>query len=201
MCVRSNPTVLRISWGCPQYESLRRPLLQKITPDQLPMSTRYSTLIPESSTMTIPQIQLFQSTLVTNWQQYIRDFKSGQRSQQQQHQRSSGSETLDQNGHTICPRPNNKPGVFCCKCGKFVARSKHIKLKITAIPCTQKDSQTILTEEGYSRSQNRLDTAYEKLQQKYGTGVSVKLWEGQMRDSFLAPRVMVYGSGQTDVTL
>ena len=148
MCVRSNPTVLRISWECPQYESLRRPLLQKITPDQLPMCTRYSTLIPESSTMTFPQIQLFQSNLVTNWQQYIRDFKSGQRSQQQQHQRSSGSETLDQNGHTICPRPNNKPGVFCCKCGKFVARSKHIKLKITAIPCTQKDSQTILTEEG-----------------------------------------------------
>ena len=148
------PTVLHISWECPQYDDLRRPLLQQISPGQLPMCTRYSSL-PESSMMTIPQVELLQSTLVKIWQQYIRGFKSGQRSQRQQSKRNSGNEPVDQNGHTLCPRPNNKPGVFSCKCGKFVARSKHIMLKITSLPRTQKDSQVILTEEGYSRNQNR----------------------------------------------
>lgn len=65
------------------------------------------------------------------------------------------------------PRPNNQPGVYCCKCGKFVARSKHIRLKITSQPCTQKDSTVFLEEEGFSLSQTRLDDLFEKFQTDY----------------------------------
>ena len=57
--------------------------------------------------------------------------------------------------------------MFCCKCGKFVARSKHIRLKITSKPCPQKDSTVILHEEGFNRSQNRLDDLFQKLQDDY----------------------------------
>ena len=54
--------------------------------------------------------------------------------------------------------------MYCCKCGKFVACSKHIKLKITAQPCPQKDSTVILQEEGFNRSEARLDGLFQKLQ-------------------------------------
>lgn len=67
------------------------------------------------------------------------------------------------------PRPNNQPGVFCCKCGKHIARSKHIHLKITSQPCPQKDSIIILQEEGFNRSQSRLDALYRTLQSDYNS--------------------------------
>lgn len=62
------------------------------------------------------------------------------------------------------PRLNNQPGVWCCKCGKYVARSKHIRLKITGQPCPQRNSSVVLTKEGFNQSEKRLDDAFEKLQ-------------------------------------
>ena len=40
------------------------------------------------------------------------------------------------NGHQIAPRDGN-PGVFCRKCGLYVARLKHVKLQITGKVCRQ----------------------------------------------------------------
>lgn len=65
------------------------------------------------------------------------------------------------------PRPNGKPGAFCCKCGKYVTRHKHIKIKITGIPCLQKNSTVILSEEGFNRNSNRIDSLYQELEEKY----------------------------------
>ena len=65
------------------------------------------------------------------------------------------------------PRPNGKPGAFCCKSGKYVTRHKHIKIKITGIPCLQKNSTVILSEEGFNRNSNRIDSLYQELEEKY----------------------------------
>lgn len=113
------------------------------------------------------QVLILQQTLVNIWRQYIQDFKSGQRSETARTAQSSEAAPIDQNGHVLKPRPNNQPGVFCCKCGKFVARSKHIRLKITSQPCAQRDSPIILEKEGFNQSEKRLDDAFQKLLTDY----------------------------------
>ena len=138
-----DPTVLHISWRCPIYSDLRAPIVHT-DPDQLPICTQYAALIPRSSRFTDFQVICLQKTLVAIWQKYIQDYKSGQRIEAAQVERNHAPDSVDQNGHVLKPRPNNQPGVFCCKCGKYVARSKHIRLKITGQPCPQKDSPIIL---------------------------------------------------------
>ena len=75
--------------------------------------------------------------------------------------------TTESNGHVLKPRPGGQPGVFGCKCGTFVAISKHTGLKITNTPCPQKNSAIILEQEGFNRSEARLVGLYQKLQEDY----------------------------------
>ena len=161
-----DPTVLHISWSCPLFADLRKPI-QHIDFRTLPTCTQYAALIPQHLNMPDQQVLILQQTLVNIWRQYIQDFKSGQRSETARTAQSSEAAPIDQNGHVLKPRPNNQPGVFCCKCGKFVARSKHIRLKITSQPCAQRDSPIILEKEGFNQSEKRLDDAFQKLLTDY----------------------------------
>ena len=64
---------------------------------------------------------------------------------------------------------------FCCKCGKFVSRSKHIKLKITNNPCPQRHSEIILEQDGFNRSEKRLDDLYQDLCSRYNASAGHNL--------------------------
>ena len=48
---------------------------------------------------------------------------------------------------------------WCRKCGKFVTRLKHVRLKITSVPCTQSELPVArwLAKEGFLQSESRLD--------------------------------------------
>ena len=134
----ADPTVLHISWKCPIFNKQREPITH-INHELLPTCTQYAALIPSTLDMSLSEVKTVQLTLVNIWQQYIQDCKSGKRIEAAQSSASAHDQPIDQNGHILKPRPNNQPGVFCCKCGKFVARSKHIRLKITGTLCSQKD--------------------------------------------------------------
>ena len=162
----AEPTVHHISWCCPLFTHLRTPIAH-IDPQALPTCTQYAALIPNHLEMSDQQVIILQQTLVSIWQNYIRDFKSGKRSEAAEPAASTAAGSTGQNGHVLKPRPNNQPGVFCCKCGKFVARSKHIRLKITGQPCPQRDSTIILEQEGFNQSEKRLDDAFQKLLTDY----------------------------------
>lgn len=58
----------------------------------------------------------------------------------------------------MAPR-KNIPGVWCRKCGQYVTRLKHVKLKITGKYCPQANLPQAqwLNEEGFHRSEARLD--------------------------------------------
>ena len=163
----AEPTVLHISWHCPIYNPQRAPL-QNAAFAQLPTCTRYSGLIlKDSKYLTDTPIKLLQSVLVSIWQLYIQAYKSGQHQEETPATAIHSDPAKQENGHLLKPRPNGLPGVFCCRCGKYVARSKHIRLKITRAPCTQKHSEVELTQEGFSRSQTRLDNLFGTLNRKY----------------------------------
>ena len=164
----ASPTVLHISWECDIYKDFRQPISLPIC-QNLPTCTKYSAIITDDTNLTNQQIIILQESLVNIWQNYIRDFKTGHRSEMTQSKNTDEEKSFDQNGHLLKPRPNGQPGVYCCKCGKFVARSKHIKLKITSHPCPQKDSTVILQEEGFNRSEARLDELFQKLQSDYNS--------------------------------
>ena len=124
-----------------------------------------------------------QSGLVDIWQQYIRSYKDGENAAAQSsvQQSATSDSSYDQNGHNIRPRPSGKPGAFCCKCGKYVTRHKHIKLKITGTPCPQRNSTLILSEEGFNRNSNRLDSLYQELEEKYNSTAKHTLeWNRQI---------------------
>ena len=71
-----------------------------------------------------------------------------------------GAGEYTENGHLLAPRVGN-PGVYCKKCGKFVARMKHIRLKITSQPCAHKDAppERWASGEGWSQAFARLDAS------------------------------------------
>ena len=161
-----DPTVLHISWICPLFSVIREPIAH-IDFQALPTCTQYAALIPSNLDMSDQQIKLLQLTLVSIWQAYIRDYKSGKRNEPSQQVENTDIPVVDQNGHMLKPRLNSQPGVWCCKCGKYVARSKHIRLKITGQPGPQRNSTVILTQEGFHQSEKRLDDAFEKLQNDY----------------------------------
>jgi hypothetical protein len=73
------PTVLHISWTCPLFSDIRKPIAH-IDFQKLPTCTQYAALISNSLTMSDQQIRLIQQTLVLIWQAYIQDYKSGKRS-------------------------------------------------------------------------------------------------------------------------
>ena len=160
------PTVLHISWTCPLFSDIRKPIAH-IDFQKLPTCTQYAALIPNSLTMSDQQIILIQQTLVLIWQAYIQDYKSGKRSELSQNAEHGEVPAVDQNGHMLKPRQSNQPGVWSCKCGKYVARSKHIRLKITNKPCFQKNSTVILEQDGFHQSEKRLDDALDKLLKDY----------------------------------
>lgn len=179
----AEPTVLHISWYCPLFENTRKHILDVVKPADLPMCARYSALIPIRLQLSDAAICTMQSGLVDIWQQYFRNYKDGENAAAQSsvQQSATSDSSYDQNGHNIRPGPNGKPGAFCCKCGKYVTRHKHIKLKITGTPCPQRNSTLILSEEGFNRNTNRLDSLYQELEEKYNNTAKHTLeWNRQI---------------------
>ena len=112
----------------------------------LPMCTQYAALVPSSLDMPILHVEMMQRMLAQIWQKHIRAWHEGLRTEAEllrlnddDPDNGAGPHEYTSNGHLLAPRVGN-PGVYCKKCGRYVARLKHIRLKITGKPCSQKDA-------------------------------------------------------------
>ena len=167
----ASPTVLHLSWCCPLHDDLRQPLFQLLghNGDVLPACTRYATIVPAGYAIPLQHIQAIQRTLVQIWQRYIRSYKQSISNAVQVAMQSNpavgSSDQYEENGHVIGPRPE-QPGVWCCKCGLYVQRLKHVRLKITSKQCRQAalPKERWLRQEGYVRAESRLDQLERDLQ-------------------------------------
>ena len=180
-------TVLHVSWECPLYANDRVFFTTLLTEsvDALPVCTKYAGIVPMSCTLTSEQAVALHRMLVIIWQKHIKSFHEGGRAHQEtlriqepvtdENPVSAGEYT--ENGHLLAPRVGN-PGVYCRKCGKFVARMKHIRLKITSQPCAHKDAppERWVSGEGWSQASARLDALEYDLHNKYNKGGHSLTW-------------------------
>jgi hypothetical protein len=118
--------------------------------------------------------------LINVWQKYIQNWHDDQqryKNLEQTGQSNDATPMRDDNGHTLAPRRGNE-GVYCVKCGKYVSRMKHIRLKITSRPCQMKDlpRDKWLQQEGASRNEARYDQLETELQEKYNKGGHTLSW-------------------------
>ena len=103
--------------------------------------------------MRVETVEMMQQMLATIWQKHIRAWHEGLRAKEEMIRINDiagpSDEQYTENGHLLAPRVGN-PGVFCRKCGKFVARIQHVRLKITSKICPRIDapSDKWVTQEG-----------------------------------------------------
>ena len=137
-------TVIHVSWDCPLYQDDRRELLQvtSFQRSQLPIRTQYAALVPSSLDMQTIHVEMLQRMVVRIWQKHIRAWHEGLRTEAEllrlncdEPGNDAGPHEHTSNGHLLVPRVGY-PGVYCNKCGKYVARLKHVRLR----PCSQKDA-------------------------------------------------------------
>ena len=189
-------TVLHVSWDCPLYQDDRREFLEEtgLNGHNLPMCTQYAALVPASLDMPILHVEMMQRMLTQIWQKHIRAWHEGLRTEAEllrlnddDPDNGAGPHEYTSNGHLLTPRVGN-PGVYCKKCGRYVARLKHIRLKITGKPCSQKDAPRTrwAEQEGWSMSTARLDAAERELHQVHNRGNHTLAWNrrvGKIIDS------------------
>ena len=184
-------TVWHVSWECKIHACIRDPVVAKMScsVDALPICTRYAGVIPTRLVMDDEEVCSLQSMLVDIWRRNIAAFHDKQQHYQAIVQeafvRNAGegqAGVFQENGHAIRPRVEGRPGVWCRKCGKFVTRLKHVKLKITGTECSQKDlpESEWLEEEGYARSTARIKQLRRELHSKYNRGRHVLYWNEQI---------------------
>ena len=182
-------TLYHVSWECQDYEELREPVLAELgcTVESLPICTRYAGIIPQRLDMDDTQVRALQLMLVEIWQMNIERFHDKQQHYQKkvrlamERQEGAGSAQFEENGHVLEPRVGQE-GVWCRKCGKFVTRLKHVRLKITGSKCVQKDLPVgeWLQAEGFFRSGARLDALQQEMQRKYNTGGHILQWNRKL---------------------
>ena len=153
--------------------------------DALPVCTKYAGIIPMAGTLTNEQAVALHRMLVTIWQKHIKSFHEGERAHQESlriqepvnDESPVGADEYTENGHLLAPRVGN-PGVYCRTCGKFVARMKHIRLKITSQPCAHKDAppERWVSGEGWGQASARLDALEYDLHNKYNKGGHSLTW-------------------------
>ncbi|CAK0808727.1 unnamed protein product, partial [Prorocentrum cordatum] len=100
-----------------------------------PICVRYAGVIPRQSVLTRQQARTLQAMLVTIWSRHIARYHEGEKLRGVE--LGTNAAPAHENGHALAQRPGGKPGVWCRKCGKFVERLQHVRLKITGKPCEQ----------------------------------------------------------------
>ncbi|CAE7437407.1 unnamed protein product [Symbiodinium sp. CCMP2592] len=189
-------TVWHVSWDCKVHSHIRDPVVASLpcSVNALPVCTRYAGIIPTRLVMDDAQVCALQSMLVDIWRRNIAEFHDKQRHYQTvvhaAVQEGGGQDgAFQENGHAIQARTEGRPGVWCRKCGKFVTRLKHVKLKITGTVCAQKDLPEAewLEAEGFARSSARLKQLRRELQSKYNRARHVLHWNEQIGKEVGAP--------------
>lgn len=204
------PTVLHVSWCCPLRADVRDPCLSSLghNGDSFPTCFRYATILPAGSLIPVEHVVQVQETLVTIWQRNIQAYHQKQNLETPPEAECvpiSQQDTTEyvSNGHQIAPRINN-PGVWCKKCGLYVARLRHVRLQISGKPCQQASLAPShwLTQEGFHRPQARLADLEASLQQ-YNTDANrlVKSPVGKTKAEYHVPDVAENGLGSTAIII
>ncbi|CAK0853302.1 unnamed protein product [Prorocentrum cordatum] len=172
--------VMHVSWHCGDYVDLRRAALRVLPRDimQAPMCVRYAAVIPQSSSLTVAQVSAKQSMPIDIWTQHVQRYHAGDRFAEGP-QGVPRSLTLE-NGHALAARKDAQ-GVWCRKCGKYVQRLQHVRLKITSAPCTAADlpEERWLQTKGHRQSTTRLDKLERQLHENYNSGGHTLTWNRQ----------------------
>ena len=172
--------VMHVTWHCGEYAGRRREALKVLPGDimQAPMCVLYAAVIPQSSPLTVPQVVALQTMFVDIWTRHIQRYHEGDRFADGP---GSGPRALTmENGHALAPRKDAE-GVWCRKCGKYVQRLQHVRLKITGAPCTAADlpEERWLQTEGHRQSTTNLDKLERELHEKYNSGGHTLTWNRQ----------------------
>jgi hypothetical protein len=183
-CGAGDATVEHVSWECSRYLGARKELMEQLPAEtRLATCTRYAAIIPEASDLQEWQVVLLQKFLVHVWRDQIRRWHGAADVDANVEASASASSDfkLHENGHVLANR-EGKAGLWCRKCGRFVARVIHVRLKITSKPCPFKDlpESKWLAKEGAATSEARLDLAEKELQDKYNKGGHELRWNRKL---------------------
>ena len=132
--------------------------------------------------MTQDEVILLQSTLVQIWQSHIERFY-GEDNDPPPNDPDVGVSSdnpeppKNANGHSLAFKADGI-GVFCKKCGKHVTNLGHIKLKITGKRCEFEHvpPSQYVDQPGKHNNQNRLQKAFQDMNEKYNKGNHVLEW-------------------------
>lgn len=182
-CGLEREFVEHVSWRCMQYQEYRFSLANELSCaiDDLPVCMKYAGIVPEGSMLTTQEVCAVQSFLVEVWQHHIKQWHSvGDLvviPREVDDQQVLRGENVEENGHLLAPRANG-PGMWCKRCGKFVALLKHVCLKIRRQACANPNGP-LLAQEGHNMAESRLDRLERELK-KYNKGGHVLKWNRQL---------------------
>ena len=187
-CKNGSPTLLHISWCCPLYQTERKPALDHLPDilDNLPHCFKIATIVPKEFVISKHDLHIIQDSLVTVWQKHIQPWNEDKhsdfvtRSNTLSNQPDITLQPAAKKGHVLKNIPDGS-GVFCCKCGRQVKRTEHIRLKILRKPCTYPDLPEAewLSEPGAINSVLRLRDAEDHMNNVHNTGNHQLTWNRQ----------------------
>lgn len=189
VCKTGSPSLLQISCFCPIYQAERKPALDKL-PDyieNLPQCLKIATIVPKDFYIQEQDLHSIQDSFVTIWQKHIQAWNDNKQSDfvsQTNAQHSADQEATLQpvakKGHVLKNIPDG--GVICCKCGRQVKRTEHIRLKILKKPCTYPNlpESEWLSEPGAINSALRLNDAERHMSEVHNTGHHQITWNRQV---------------------
>ena len=177
-------TVEHVSWRCKHFDHIPQPMLLQLNPhiQNLPVVTRYAAVALRDTLLTQDEVILLQSTLVQIWQSHIERFY-GEDNDPPPNDPDVGVSSdnpeppKNANGHSLAFKADGI-GVFCQKCGKHVTNLGHIKLKITGKRCEFEhvSPSQYVDQPGKHNNQNRLQKAFQDMNEKYNKGNHVLEW-------------------------
>ena len=182
-CGGDKETIFHISWYCSQYSHIRMEVLDSfsnlgISLDSLPVCFTYAGIVPTDFFLPDELVERVQRMLISIWQEHIKKWHAGKDLgevvSKARSERTMVGGLISENGHLLAPRDTGS-GLWCRRCGKYVQRLEHVRLKITGQPCDHPNGP-LLHSEGYSRSSARLDALERELNLKYNRGRHMLLW-------------------------
>ncbi|CAK0878634.1 unnamed protein product [Prorocentrum cordatum] len=188
-CGAPEATVEHVTWECSQYEPARQRLLAELPRITfLALCTRYAGIIPASSPLTQRQSVLLQTFMLTVWRDQVQRWHRGDDLLQvaepeapapagQEGAAAAAQQGHAENGHHL-ERRVGADGLWCRKCGKFVQRTQHVRLKITGRRCEFPDlpPERWLQREGQRQAESRLDQLWRDTEERYNKGGHVLTW-------------------------
>ena len=182
-CGGDKETIFHISWYCSQYSHIRMEVLDSfsnlgISLESLPVCFTYAGIVPTDFFLSDELIERVHRMLISIWQEHIKNWHAGKDLgevvSKARSERTMVGGLISENGHLLAPRDTGS-GLWCRRCGKYVQRLEHVRLKITGQPCDHPNGP-LLHSEGYSRSSARLDALERELNLKYNRGRHMLLW-------------------------